>query len=86
MIFSAGAEDDEEGRRLRTDQVGFSRIEAAIDGLVVIDRVVVPLAEFIAMLRRRTRRQWVQIDIITGFLKFLFFIPYMLEAVSVCGG
>lgn len=86
MIFSVGAEDDDEGRRLRTDQVGFSRIEAAVDGLVVIDRVVVPLAEFTAMLRRRARRQWVQIDIITGFLKFLYFIPYMLEVISACGG
>ena len=73
MIFSAGAEDGEEDRRLRTDQVGFSRIEAAVDGLVVIDRVVVPLVEFIAMLRRMARRQWVQIDIITGILNFMLF-------------
>ncbi|EGU76160.1 soluble NSF attachment protein [Fusarium oxysporum f. sp. albedinis] len=46
VIFSAGAEDGEDGRRLRTDQVGFSRIEAAVECV---------------MLRRRATRQDVQI-------------------------
>jgi len=83
VIFSAGAEDGEDGRRLRTDQVGFSRIEAAVDGLVVIDRVA-PLLEFIAMLRRRARRQWAQIDIITGFLQFMFFLFRIFSRSDLC--
>jgi hypothetical protein len=64
VIFSAGAEDGEEGRRLRTDQVGFSRIEAAVDDLVVIVRVVVLLLEFKVIVRRRASRQEAQIAIL----------------------
>lgn len=64
VIFSAGSEDGEEGRRLRTDHVGFSRIEAAVDDLVVIDRVVVLLLEFIVIVRRKTSRQEAQIAIL----------------------
>jgi hypothetical protein len=64
VIFSAGSEDDEEGRRLRTDQVGFSRIEVAVEDLVVIGRVVVLLLEFMVMVRRRASRQEAQITIL----------------------
>lgn len=60
VIFSAGAELGEDGRRLRTDQVGFSRIEAAVDEFVVMNRAIKGLVECV-MLRRKAIRQDVQI-------------------------
>lgn len=49
VIFSAGAELGEDGRRLLTDQVCFSRIEAAVDEFVVINRVVKSLVECVML-------------------------------------
>jgi hypothetical protein len=66
VIFSAGAEDGEDGRRLRTDQVGFSRIEAAVGEFVVMNRVIKGLVECV-MLRRRATRQDVQIVMVRSW-------------------
>lgn len=49
VIFSAGAELGEDGRRLLTDQVGFSRIEAAVDEFVVMNRLVKSLVECVML-------------------------------------
>jgi hypothetical protein len=73
VIFSAGSEKEKEGRRLRTDQVGFSRIEAAVGDLVVMDRVVVFLFEFIMMARRSTSRQEAQIAILFTGSRYILF-------------
>lgn len=60
VMVSAGADEGDEGRRLRTDQVGFSRMEAAVDfelEFVVKVRVVAEFIDRVVMARRRARRQ-----------------------------
>lgn len=59
-MVSAGADKGDEGRRLRTDQVGFSRMEAAVDfelEFVVKVQVVAEFIDRVVMERRRARRQ-----------------------------
>lgn len=59
-MVSAGADEGEEGRRLRTDHVGFSRMEAAVDfelEVVVKVRVGVGCRDGVVRVRRRARRQ-----------------------------
>lgn len=68
-MVSAGADEGDEGRRLRTDQVGFSRMEAAVDfelEFVVKVRVVVGFIDRVVMVRRRARRQDEQRAIAVG--------------------
>lgn len=52
---------EEEGRRLRMDHVGVERMEAA----VVV--VLVDMGRVLRIVRRRARRQGVQIDMMVGF-------------------
>lgn len=61
---SGGAEDGDEGRRLRTDQVGLDRISAAVDLLERDRRMVVWEVVEGVMERRRARRQDVQSAIV----------------------
>jgi hypothetical protein len=69
VIFSAGAEDCEEGSRLRTDHVGFSRIEEAVDELVVIDRAITGFVGCVVIVRRRARRQEAQIVMMLSYVE-----------------
>lgn len=53
---------EEEGRRLRMDHVGVERMEAAVVVVVLVD-----MGRVLRIVRRRARRQGVQIDMVMDF-------------------